>query len=124
LFVASKEKDVGFAWLPLTTKEGAVITDGEYNLQFYSMPKEKEAVPGFYMKEGIVVWFFFYFFLSSAGIQIDDEIVEKRRITKNSYCFVIDEIDHVISLIGIVKLAESSKPTVRDAVKNELDPNH
>ncbi len=39
-------------------KEGAVITDGEYNLQFYSMPKEKEAAPGFYIKEGIFILIF------------------------------------------------------------------
>lgn len=46
---ASKDKDFAFAFLPLTTPDGPVVSDSEHVLPLYSLPKAEEGT--FYLKQ-------------------------------------------------------------------------
>jgi hypothetical protein len=48
--LASKDKDFAFAFLPLTTADGPVVSDSEHVLPLYSLPKSNEE-PTFYLKQ-------------------------------------------------------------------------
>ena len=52
LTVVIATKEYSFAFLPLTTKEGTIVTDGEHKLQCFAVPKS-EADPTFYLKDTI-----------------------------------------------------------------------